>query len=265
MSNGRKYGILAVIVLLTLTLVWMFSDPVENRGKNQTKQFVSSNWDKKYEWDSKDAYGLHLVHELIVKRNKGIEPERIDSERQFDSLALTNEKRTYVFIGSDFALYDKEIDSLFERVHRGSDLLISAADVSVNFANSFEPALLFSFDLSSNITVKFDTTDYSFTFRYQNDTLSYPWKIIRRQGNFENTTKILSRLSGQPNFVRFPHGKGSILIHSTPELFYNYNLATKPGYFHADRAVNELASEKKILYLELARIDEEKEEQIGGR
>jgi hypothetical protein len=262
MSRGRKYGLLVVVLLMTVLLVWMFSDPPGTLTKNATKQYVSSNWDKKYDWESKDAYGLHLMQEIIIKRNKSVNPERIESESMLDSSALINEKRTYVFIGADFGLYNKEIDTLFDRVFRGSELFISASDVSVNFAESFNPALLFSFDFTSSVRVKFDTNNYNFTYRYQNDTIAYPWKIIKRNGSFENSTKILSRLSGLPNFIRFPHGKGSIMIHSTPELFYNYNLATKDGFFHAEKVAHEFKAGNKIAYLELARLDEDKEEDI---
>jgi hypothetical protein len=262
MNRGRKYGLLAVVLLMTVLLVWMFSDPPAKMGGKNNKQYVSSNWDKKYNWESKDAYGLHLMQEIIVKRNKSINPERIESESMLDSSVLINEKRTYVFIGADFGLYNKEIDTLFDRVFRGSELFISATDVSVNFAKSFEPALLFSFDFASAVRVKFDSTNYSFTYRYQNDTLAYPWKIINRKSSFDTSTKILSRLSGHPNFIRFPHGKGTIMIHSTPELFYNYNLATKDGFFHAEKVANEFKAGNKITYLELARLDEDKEEDI---
>ncbi len=262
MSISRKYGIVAVLLLMTVMLLWMFSEPPVTSAKNSPKQFVSSNWDKKYEWDSQDAYGLFLMNGILRKQNKGIDPTQIDTPEQLDSLTYVNEKRTYVFIGSEFGLYTNELDTLFDRVFRGSDLFVSASDVSLNFANAFDPALILSFDYAPQIQVKVDTTKYSFTYRYQNDTLSYPWKFIDRKGKFENTTEILSRLSGKPNFIRFPHGKGSIFIHSTPELFYNYNLATKDGFFHAEKVAAKINSGKKIVYLELARLDEEKEEDI---
>ena len=257
MSPKLRNIIVGVILLMALGLVWLLGS-TENMSNGRKKAYVSARWDKEFAWSDKDAYGLYILDELIKDRTGGSVPGSITNSALLDSLTKRHENYTLVFIGKEFGLYDGELDTLFSMVEKGSDLFISATGFTNNFARSFTPELDLRFEFSELVSVIIDTNRYKFIFQHQRDTLARSWHVIHKNGPVEAPAKVLSSISGKPNFIEIPFGSGRILIHSTPELFHNYQLAQQDGFFHAEKVLTSFNRNKKVCYLELARLEDEK-------
>jgi hypothetical protein len=87
--------------------------------------------------------------------------------------------------------------------------------------------------------------------------MAYPWQMISHPGNYESGTKIISTISGRANFISFAYGKGRIMIHSTPECFFNFQLNRKEGFRYADHVIKQIDPEKSLYYLEMGRLKEQ--------
>jgi hypothetical protein len=256
MSPKLRNMIVGVILLISLGLVWLLGS-TDGSGNKRKNAYVSAKWEKDYGWADKDAYGLYILDELIKDHTRGSIPGSITNATLLDSLTKSKDKYTLIFIGKDFGMYDEELDTLFSLVERGSDLFISATGFTENLVNSFTPELDLRFEYSEQIKVKIDTNHYNFLFQHQRDTLARSWHVIHKNGPVEPPAKAVSTINGKPNFIEIPFGSGRIMIHSTPELFHNYQLAQKDGFFHAEKVVSSFNRKKKVCYLELARLEDE--------
>lgn len=262
MSRQMKYGILAVVVLITVLLVWMLgTDNSAGKTPGTGKiTHISSNWDEQYLWQSKDPYGLFIFNELIKEQVKGQSTANVLSKQVLDSLADENKPATYLFLGKEFGMYDDELDTLFKQIENGSDLIIITGNVTDNVAESFDPVLRFTYDYTRKATVQFGKEKSDLIYLFQQDTLAYPWQMISHPGNYENGTKIISTISGRANFISFGFGKGRIMIHSTPECFFNFQLNRKEGFRYADHVINQIDPKKELYYLEMGRLKEREKE-----
>jgi hypothetical protein len=263
MSRQMKYGILAVVVLITVLLVWMLgSDTTEGSSSGKGKiAFVSSNWDDQYMWQSKDPYGLFIFNDLLKDHVKGSSSVNVSDKNILDSLAETK-PATFLFLGKEFGMYDEELDTLFKCIENGSDLVLISGNVTENIAASFEPELRFTYDYTRVAQVKYGKTRSELIYLLQQDTLAYPWQMISHPGKYESNTKIISSISGKANFISFPFGKGKIMIHSTPESFFNFQLNRKEGFRYADYVIQEIDPKKDLHYLELGRLKKKEKEDI---
>lgn len=262
MSNQLKYGILAVVVLTTVLLVWLFGSGGEKEKTTGSGKiaYVSSNWKDQYQWQSKDPYGLFIFNDLLKEHVKDSAYVNVSDKKTLDSIVTSERPATYLFLGNEFGMYDDELDTLFKEIESGSDLIIISGKVTENFAESFEPELRFTYDYSRVAKVEYGKESSELIYLFQQDTLAYPWQMISHPGNYEPGTKIISTISGRANFIAFPYGKGRILIHSTPECFFNFQLNRKEGFRYADKVIREIDPKKELRYLELGRIKERKPE-----
>lgn len=262
MSKQMRYVILAVVVLITVLLVWLLGTDDQSKKSGVTGKiaYVSSNWEDQYKWNSKDPYGLFIFKDLLKDHVQSPNAHTIGSKNVLDSLANGAETATYLFLGQEFGMYDDELDTLFKEIEQGSDLLLISGNVTENFAESFDPVLRFTFDYTRKATVKYGSEKSELIYLFQKDTLAYAWKMISHPGSYESGTKVISTISGKANFISFGYGKGRIMIHSGPESFFNFQLNRKEGFRYADRVIQEIDPKKELRYLELGRLKEREKE-----
>jgi hypothetical protein len=90
---------------------------------------------------------------------------------------------------------------------------------------------------------------------FQNDTIATEWKAF---GEIEtkHPHKSLSSFMEMSNFIEIQHGNGSIFLHTTPTMFYNYQLKRLHGFKYAEYALNHLDKDRSIYLLELGRLSD---------
>lgn len=262
MNRQMKYVILAVVVVITVLLVWMLgSDNGEEKTSGTGKiSHISSNWNDQYLWQSKDPYGLFIFNELLREQVKSQKNVNVKSKEILDSIADKNIPATYLFLGKEFGMYNDELDTMFNQIEKGSDLVLITGNVTDNVGESFEPVLRFTYDYTRKATVKYGKEKSDLIYLFQQDTLAYPWQMISHPGKYENGTQVISTISGKANFISFPYGKGRILIHSTPECFFNFQLNRKEGFRYADHVIQRIDPKKELYYLEMGRLKEREKE-----
>ncbi|MFN5912483.1 MAG: DUF4350 domain-containing protein [Bacteroidota bacterium] len=264
MKQSRRYGIIGGVVFVTALLFWLMrSEPSSAPSSGKSVQHISADWNARYQWQSKDPYGLFIFNELLQNRVKKDSLFSVSNSQELDSLAARGSTGTYIFIGHELGLYNQEMDTLLSLIEKGAHLILITGNVTDNIAQGFTPELEFIFDYTPRCTIRAGNEDYNMIYVYQNDTIAYPWRIIWHPGGYPTSTEVISTLSGHANFISFPVGTGSITIHSNPECFFNYQLTRRDGFRYADKLIKKIDPSKKLYYLEFARLKERDPEDLA--
>ncbi len=258
MTNRTKIGLIAGVILLMGLMVLLFSSG--NKKKSSKNTFVSSNWINKYGLLDKKPYGLYLFTTLTKAH--------IDSSQRilvahnstiFDSLLTTHEPKTYFFTGKRFGLFTDEIRSVLDEVADGSDLFLAYEGITENVEQELFVDVQMQFDYASEIKIKTKSKSYSMFHLFQNDTIARDWKFFGNSKAFK-PHQSLSWSSEMDNMIKIHHGKGKIILCSTPNVFYNYQLKTVDGYHYAQFVLNHISKNQDIVYLDFGRLSEDYDE-----
>lgn len=265
MDRRTKIALIGGIALFALVLLWFLkpSDSKPEQGKNNPNQtkapsFVSSSWDDKYGLESKDPNGLFIFNFLVgANQKKGKTIGRIDSPEQLDSL-LTNGKSSFLFIGDEFILQQKEIDQLIQSVEKGSSVFVSSYTIDEKFMAELLKDYKITFDYSKQVQLRdHKNKQYLLSYVYQNDTIANSWYGFE---NYEadNRFKVESSLfnTQMTSVLRFDLGKGHIFINHTPELFVNYQLKSKDGFEVSKNLIATFNPYSDAYWMEIARFKE---------
>jgi hypothetical protein len=149
-----------------------------------------------------------------------------------------------------------ELDSVLSDVRRGSDLFISFDDLFDEHYYQLFDSVSFQFDYDSEINVYAKGKPYNMLNVYQKDTVARKWWAFSEYG-FPGRSKVLSSFMEMPNFLKVQYGNGYLYLHSTPNLFFNYQLKRKSGYQYAAFVLNNLPKDQDVHLLELSRLPDD--------
>ena len=258
MNKQTKIGLVVFILAFVAMVLWLLGSPVST-VKNLRNPYVSENWDVQFKSNDKDPYGLFLFDQLLrahVDSGKIIQP--ITDWIQLDSVLSKKQNITMLFVGNRFGLQNREIDTILNRVKEGSDLFISYNDLTDNLIKRFFNSYEISYDFADSVTIFIQRNKFPMYYLYQNDTLAHEWKAFSAIQPIDSNYQSLSSFMEMSNFIRIKLGKGSILLHTNPEIFFNYQLKRTEGYRYTSFVLNNLSKEKAVYLLELGRLlDEE--------
>ncbi len=255
MTNRAKIGLIGAVILLIGLMFFIIKPGGGNKVKKST--YFSSNWTNQYGLLDKKPYGLYLFSTLTKAH--------IDSTKKviiahnialYDSLMHTNKNRTYVFTGKRFGMYSSEFDDLLEKVEEGSDLFLAYESITNNMEKKMFASLEMTFDYSQKVTVKSKKDTYQLIHLYQGDTIARDWKAFNRfdaYGNFRS----LSSFQDVDNLIEIEYGEGKIILCSTPNAFYNFQVKRKDGFHYAQFVLNQLPKNQDIVFLEFGRLSED--------
>lgn len=257
-----KLILLGGIVGLMLLFVWLFSGG-DARG-NSERQHVSSNWNKQYQPFDKSPLGLYLFNTLVQTHiNSSKDVYEVIGWHELDSLIHAGKKeKTFMFVGNIFGLDDHEMDSIMSSVNQGSELFLSYNDVTSNIMRNFfvsrEQKVMYEekFEYSEAVNVFTDKLKCNMINIYQNDTIACHWTAF---GEIETLgdSKSLSSFMEMDNFIEIKFGKGKVLLHTNPSMFYNYQVKRKSAYKYTEYVLNQLPKDQDVLLLELARLSDD--------
>ena len=260
MNKKTQIGLIAGIILFMFLMVWMFSAPEEKpQANNKTlrKPYVSSNWNTRYQLNDKHPLGLYLFTSLTkahLDTSKRL--KSIDDTYALDSIVALKKKKTYLFVGNNFGLDSHEMDSILADVKRGSVLFMSFNDLTENLYPRLFENYSYRIDYGTEVNVFMNKHKFNMINIFQNDTIACDWWAFGDL-EFEEAHVELSSFMELPNFVKVKCGDGYVFLHSSPNMFFNYQLKRKSGFQYTASVLNELPHNQDIFLLELGRLKDD--------
>ncbi len=270
MSNKIKLllvcGLAAIVALLML-----FTDVgFENRTAEPT--YVSADWSKKYGLKDFEPKGLFLFSKFLKERltvRGEIYP--LTNAQTIDS--VVDSGSTLFFIGENFALKDRELRDVIEKVEEGNTLFLSCEHMTQNVIDmlfdfytmtyEYEPKTIVH--VLDEITPFRNNKEKSFSFNavFQNDTITREWRVFDEITIIGEDLQLITSIQkggDYPNFIVFKRGKGKIFLHTTPESLLNYQLLKKDGAQHAKFILQAFPKDQNAYWLDFAQLTRSKEE-----
>jgi hypothetical protein len=270
MSNKIKLllvcGLAAIVALLML-----FTD-VGSQNRTAEPTYVSADWSKKYGLKDFEPKGLFLFSKFLKERIRGRgEIYPLTNAQTIDS--VVDSGSTLFFIGENFALKDRELRDVIEKVEQGNTLFLSCEHMTQNvidmlfdfYTMTYEYEPKTTLHVLDEITPFRNNKEKSFSFNavFQNDTITREWRVfdeITIVGEDLQLITSIQKGGDYPNFIVFKRGKGKIFLHTTPESLLNYQLLKKDGALHAKFILQAFPKDQNAYWLDFAQLTRSKEE-----
>ena len=270
MSNKIKLllvcGLAAIVALLML-----FTD-VGSQNRTAEPTYVSADWSKKYGLKDFEPKGLFLFSKFLKERIRGRgEVYPLTNAQTIDS--VVDSGSTLFFIGENFALKDRELRDVIEKVEEGNTLFLSCEHMTQNvidmlfdfYTMTYEYEPKTTLHVLDEITPFRNNKEKSFSFNavFQNDTITREWRVfdeITIVGEDLQLITSIQKGGDYPNFIVFKRGKGKIFLHTTPESLLNYQLLKKDGALHAKFILQAFPKDQNAYWLDFAQLTRSKEE-----
>lgn len=261
MTRQTQIGMFFGTIVFMVLMVWIFSsggDEEKKGGKKVRPTFVSSDWEPEYQINDKNPLGLYLFTKLAQAHlDKGHDVNVINTGNELDSLYQADStQKTYMFVGNYFGMDIDKLDSVLSDVRRGSRLFISFDNLYDEHFEQLFDSVNFQFDYDHEINVYANGKPHNMLSVYQKDTVARKWWAFGDYG-FSGRSKELSSFMEMPNFLKAEFGDGFLYLHSTPNMFFNYQIKRKPGYRYAAFVLNNLPKDQDIHLLEVARLPDD--------
>ena len=157
-------------------------------------------------------------------------------------------RKVLMVISPQFLADEDEMLDLIDFAHRGNDVFISTRRLSLSAMEAFKTKSSFSFDaIDKEDSLKLTLRKPAFR---QNISAIYPGqKFDTYLYQVDSViTQVLSKdEEGDPNFVRFQTGKGSIYLHLAPLAFSNYFILHKQNKDYYDEVLSILSPGTKVI------------------
>jgi hypothetical protein len=270
MSNKIKLllvcGLAAIVALLML-----FTD-VGSQNRTAEPTYVSADWSKKYGLKDFEPKGLFLFSKFLKERIRGRgEIYPLTNAQTIDS--VVDSGSMLFFIGENFALKDRELRDVIEKVEEGNTLFLSCEHMTQNvidmlfdfYTMTYEYEPKTTLHVLDEITPFRNNKEKSFSFNavFQNDTITREWRVfdeITIVGEDLQLITSIQKGGDYPNFIVFKRGKGKIFLHTTPESLLNYQLLKKDGALHAKFILQAFPKDQNAYWLDFAQLTRSKEE-----
>ncbi|MDG1330834.1 MAG: hypothetical protein P8P74_00780 [Crocinitomicaceae bacterium] len=261
MNRQTQIGVFFGTIVFMVLMVWIFSaggDEERKVGKKSRPTFVSSDWEPQYEINDKNPLGLYLFTTLTQAHlDKQHDVKVINTSYELDSLQQKDStEKTYMFVGNYFGMDLDDLDSVLSDVRRGSRLFISFDNLYDEHYFSLFDSVDFQFDYDQEVNVYANGKPHNMISLYQKDTIARKWWAFGNYG-FPGGSEELSSFMEMPNFLKVEYGDGYLYLHSTPNLFFNYQIKRKPGYRYAAFVLNNLPKDQDVHLLEVGRLPDD--------
>ena len=261
MNRQTQIGMLFGTVIFMVLMVWLFSAGDEQAtplNKKSRPVFVSSDWVQKYQINDKNPLGLYLFTTLTQSHLDNKHSVKVlNTGAELDSLQFKDStEKTYLFVGKYFGVDIDELDSILSDVRRGSRLFLSFDNLYDEHYFQLFDSVNFQFDYDQEVNVYANGKPHNMLNVFQNDTLARKWWAFGDYG-FEGNSEELSSFMEMPNFLKVQYGDGYLYLHSTPNVFFNYQLKRKSGYEYTAFVLNHLPKDQDVHLLELGRLPDD--------
>ncbi len=224
--------IIALIVVVALTF--------------NIKRTRTIDWEESFNEKSNKPYGLGVLYKELPKLFDGHKLRTV--YHQPSSYLTANSEfgygdheasGNYIIIGNSDYLTDFSVDKLLSFVDEGNTLFIS----DYYYATKLHDTLGVEVDFEYN-PKKDSITTFSFQNKALKDNL-----IDRNEGDYFFSSFDKSKYtilgyaktdSTRVNFIKIPFGDGTVLLHTEPKAFTNYNILKEDRYEYVENVLSYL-------------------------
>lgn len=203
-------------------------------------------WETEYSRKSDQPYGLKSFYELLKEQNNEIS---LVSSRSFDLLDSNETNSNLIAIDTYIELDSINISFLLNYIHKGNKVFISSDESPTYLLERILPdaGSVYGYDEyeSSVVNIDFPSSQlpYPEKLKFQHQYLKEikPRNWPGYYGHYFD--EALGNYSAVPisyfndtivNCFSISYGKGSLIIHSNPIVFTNYNIIQKNGFKNAN-------------------------------
>ena len=188
------------------------------------------SWEPTYSRHDKEPFGAYVFDRIL----KASWPEKYTHSYKGIPQLLGEKLLTdqnLLIVTSDFSIYEEEMEKLFQYIAEGHQVLIA----SEYFDPLLRDSLQFNSDYSFSSWLYFQNKDirnYSLSFHFTDSALQHiehPFPSVNVRGYFSEIKDsawivIAENDSLQPVLMRYPMGKGNLIVSATPRIFTNYGI-----------------------------------------
>ncbi len=243
MNNKIIIGVFGVF-LLVLSLFFLFS---QTDNDSSIPKVSFSDWQEEFDPYSYEPQGIGVFKDLAEKYTKD---SVIEVFTEADLIKLdTNKHYNFLFIENFLSPEYKELQTVNRFVEKGSN-----AYYSFNYLNEYVFTQHFKgtpcyWDYSKNVYIWFSGKSYAYNALFQAQNISKDWSFFVSK-NIKDSNFIAHKFGFDlPVEIQLKDKKGSHFLHSIPELFKNYTVTRKNGYFHSISVLNHFPKNKQIVLL----------------
>jgi hypothetical protein len=211
------------------------------------------DWRSSYMKKDKIPYGTSALYEMLPF----LFPSSTITDMELPLYNSLNDqqysKANYLIINEEFNPDELDVRKLLDFVKKGNTLFFSTNNVSEKLQDTlkFETASVFDEEISGNDSIS-NKKMYSWQEEVKinlynpalKDTIGYTGKVRENTylSSFDTATvTVLGHIGFKKiNFIKMPFGKGNIFIHTTPELFINYNFLDEKRSDYASKVLSYL-------------------------
>ena len=247
MRVGNK-GKIAILVLAVIGLIVLFYYLFPSEKKQVKKKEAGEELYTKFM--NKD--GLHILEEML-KGYPNIDSMKFVHDNLDTSLNTSYDEqvsRTYLLIDKDINISPRSVDTLIKFVQNGNTAFISVTQFNSVFMNRISYSSLtysrYTDVMSLDFTHPTFQMDFPYKFQvYENNNPEYrAWNYFSFRDMFtevdEITTIGVETYNDNPVFIKLPMGKGTLYLHSIPDVFYNQSMFAEDGLEYAQRVFSHL-------------------------
>lgn len=241
-----KFYKITIVAFLVLVAFLTYLEAVEPKPVN---------WNPSYTAGDKIPLGTYILYQDLQEQNFKV----IDiSVPPYEFLKNGDPKGTYVFINNQLSFDDEELDKLLSWVENGNTLFLASDAFSKNLLDTLNlnvSTKIPSEGLASKPMLNLTHADFKSEHAYLFDKDIYH-SVFSEIDTLNHTVLGVSELySGnlvidnpEVNFVRVPHGKGSILLNTAPQAFTNFFQLHDRNFEYTARALAYLPSDSTLYW-----------------
>lgn len=235
-SEYVKYGIYFFIAVLFVMLLQLyFPNPI--------------NWNKNFNTQNKDPYGLYVFNQELpnlLKDQKLSKTSLSPYEYFSDSLQNPINETTFLIVQNNNAFDKSSGIKLLEKVKEGADLVISLENYYYTFSNFLSDSLQVNFYNEKVNKLYFVHENFSKDTLETKDTYNYIYTVKHPENH-----QVLARMEHNPVFISTKYGKGTIYLSSTPILLTNYYLLNeKKDFSKFTEAFASVIKKKNVIWFD---------------
>jgi hypothetical protein len=261
-----KQKSLLVLALLLLAVVffvfWGGINRFFQKGNNDANPvFVSNDWDNKFKSGSTDPKGLHFFYRILEEHID--QPQKVislDHEKKFEKAC--EKPATFVFVNEEIGIKKAEFQQVLNNVFEGGMLFISTRkctdEIAVSLFSHFcKGSVDWVNDYSSSVPIRRENKAFTIFNREEDALVAQDWVVLHPDSNWNPDAEVFSSIHGFPNSLLVKHGKGLILLNTTPEAFFNYQLIEKEPYAYLTEILSFIPKNQHIQVLDFVQYDSE--------
>lgn len=235
-SEYVKYGIYFFIAVLFVMLLQLyFPNPI--------------NWNKNFNTQNKDPYGLYVFNQELpnlLKDQKLSKTSLSPYEYFSDSLQSPINETTFLIIQNNNAFDKSSGIKLLEKVKEGADLVISLENYYYTFSNFLSDSLQVNFYNEKVNQLYFVHENFSKDTLEIKDAYNYIYTV-----KYPENHQVLAKMEHNPVFISTKYGKGTIYLSSTPILLTNYYLLNeKKDFSKFTEAFTSVIKKKNVIWFD---------------